>query len=159
MSNEPMIEVEGLTRRFGAVTAVAGLDLTVRRGELVGLVGPDGAGKTTTLRLLVGALRPDAGTIRVAGRPIPAALEEVRRHLGYVAQRFSLYGDLTVDRTGADRRTLRRAAPVAGERADRLLARPPDRRAPPPGAVPLRRHEAEVGAGLRAGPRAGAAGP
>ncbi|MCC6629235.1 MAG: ABC transporter ATP-binding protein [Chloroflexi bacterium] len=93
---DAVVEVAGLTRRFGAVTAVDGLDLTVARGELFGLVGPDGAGKTTALRLLIGVLTPDEGTIRIAGQLVPAQLDAVRARLGYVPQRFSLYGDLTV---------------------------------------------------------------
>jgi ABC-2 type transport system ATP-binding protein len=123
MADEPVIAVAGLTRRFGAVTAVAGLDLTVRRGEVFGLVGPDGAGKTTTLRLLTGVLRPDAGTIRIAGHPLPAALDEVRPRLGYVAQRFALYGDLTVAENLALTASLFGVPrQVAAERAARLLA-------------------------------------
>ena len=70
--------------------------MQVRAGEMVGLVGPDGAGKTTTMRLLCGALQPTSGTIRVAGYEIPAQVEKAREEIGYLAQRFSLYGDLTV---------------------------------------------------------------
>jgi ABC-2 type transport system ATP-binding protein len=75
---------------------VDGLDLQVGPGEMVGLVGPDGAGKTTTMRLLCGALQATSGTIRVAGYEIPAQVEKAREEIGYLAQRFSLYGDLTV---------------------------------------------------------------
>jgi len=75
---------------------VDGLDLQVRAGEMVGLVGPDGAGKTTTMRLLCGALRQNSGVVRVAGYEIPAQVEKAREEIGYLAQRFSLYGDLTV---------------------------------------------------------------
>ena len=118
-----MIETRGLTRRFGAVTAVAGLDLAVRRGELFGLVGPNGAGKTTAMRLLVGALAADAGQARIDGLALPAGLEQVRRRLGYVAQRFSLYGDLTVAENLALSASLFGvAAAAAAERAARLLA-------------------------------------
>ena len=123
MADDVMIETEGLTRRFGAVTAVDRLDLRVPRGESFGLVGPDGAGKTTTMRLLVGALAPDAGRIRVAGQDLGRALERVRRQIGYVAQRFSHYGDLTVAENlafTADLFGVPRAA--ARERAARLLA-------------------------------------
>ncbi len=72
------------------------MDLAVRAGEAYGLVGPDGAGKTTTLRLLVGALRPDAGSVTIAGVDLAARPDAARASIGYLAQRFSLYGDLTV---------------------------------------------------------------
>lgn len=85
----------GLTRRFGPVLAVDGVDLQVARGEIFALVGPDGAGKTTLLRLLCGLLLPDAGTATVAGVDVLADPETARRRLGYMPQRFSLYGDLT----------------------------------------------------------------
>jgi ABC-2 type transport system ATP-binding protein len=90
------IETTGLTRSFGAVRAVDGLELRVPASRIYGLVGPDGAGKTTTLRILCGALLPDGGQARVAGVDVVKNPEEVRRHLGYMPQRFSLYGDLTV---------------------------------------------------------------
>jgi ABC-2 type transport system ATP-binding protein len=91
------ITLERVTRRFGAIEAVTDLSFEIRRGEMFGLIGPDGAGKTTTIRLLCGLLRPDSGTIRVLGR------DPVRQHgaltssVGYLSQRFSLYGDLSVD--------------------------------------------------------------
>ncbi|MFL5805196.1 MAG: ATP-binding cassette domain-containing protein [Roseiflexaceae bacterium] len=93
---ENAIETIDLTRSFGAVRAVDGLDLRVPASRIYGLVGPDGAGKTTTLRILCGALLPDGGQARVAGVDVVKNPEEVRRHLGYMPQRFSLYGDLTV---------------------------------------------------------------
>lgn len=96
MSDEVLLETEGLVKTYGTFRAVDGLDLQVHAGEMVGLVGPDGAGKTTTMRILVGALAPTAGKVRVAGYEIPAQIEKAREHLGYLAQRFSLYGDLTV---------------------------------------------------------------
>ncbi len=96
MSEELLIDVKNLTKSFDDTTAVNGLDLEVRAGEMVGLVGPDGAGKTTAMRLLCGALRPTSGSMRVAGYHLPAEVEKAREHLGYLAQRFSLYGDLTV---------------------------------------------------------------
>ncbi len=91
-----MLHTENLTKHFGETTAVEGLNLDVAPGEIYGLVGPDGAGKTTTIRLLVGALHPDGGTIRVAGYEVPRRAEKAREHLGYLPQRFSLYEELTV---------------------------------------------------------------
>ena len=91
-----MIEVHDLKKSFGATAAVDAVSLHVEAGEAYGLVGPDGAGKTTTLRLMVGALTPDAGTAQVAGFDLQRQTEQARRRLGYLAQRFSLYGDLTV---------------------------------------------------------------
>jgi ABC-2 type transport system ATP-binding protein len=90
------IETTGLTRNFGPVRAVDGLNLRVPAGRIYGLVGPDGAGKTTTLRILCGALLADSGRALVAGIDIGTDPEGVRRHIGYMPQRFSLYGDLTV---------------------------------------------------------------
>lgn len=91
-----MIEVENLVRRFGEVTAVSGLNLSVSAGEIYGLVGPDGAGKTTTFRLLVGALLPNSGRGAIGGHDLLTEIEAVRRLIGYLPQRFSLYPDLTV---------------------------------------------------------------
>lgn len=93
---EVLVETEGLVKTFGTLRAVDGLNLQVRAGEMVGLVGPDGAGKTTTMRLLCGAVKPTSGRIRVAGYELPQQVERAREHVGYLAQRFSLYGDLTV---------------------------------------------------------------
>jgi ABC-2 type transport system ATP-binding protein len=116
------IELTGLTRRFGTVTAVDGLDLAIPRGELFGLVGPDGAGKTTTLRMLAGVLRPTAGEARVAGHSIAREPEAVKPHIAYMSQRFGLYGDLTVRENldfYADLYEVPRAE--RGARIDRLL--------------------------------------
>ena len=93
---EPLIESVGLRRRFGDLTAVDGVSLRVDRGEIVALVGPDGAGKTTTMRLLCGVLRADEGTIRLGGLDLRKDLEAARGQIGYLPQRFSLYGELTV---------------------------------------------------------------
>jgi len=90
------VELAGLTRRFGALTAVDGLSFTVGRGELFGLVGPDGAGKTTTLRMLAGVLRPSAGDARLEGVSVARDPERVKHSIAYMSQRFGLYGDLTV---------------------------------------------------------------
>ena len=92
----PALEALGLRRRLGITDAVAGLDLNVRHGELYGLVGPDGAGKTTALRLLVGLLVPDAGEARVDGVSVHAGRSGLRESLGYMPQQYSLYGDLSV---------------------------------------------------------------
>jgi len=86
----------GLQRKFGDLTAVDNLDLELKKGEIFGLVGPDGAGKTTTMRLLCGILDPTAGEAAVAGFDVFRQPEEVKRRIGYMPQRFSLYGDLTV---------------------------------------------------------------
>src|SRR6059058_4763808 len=94
---EPIIEIRGLTKRFGELTAVDHLDLTVARGEIFGLVGPDGAGKTTTLRMLCGLMDPTEGSARVAGHDVARESQAVKDQIGYMAQRFGLYGDLTVD--------------------------------------------------------------
>uniref|UniRef100_A0A832I2W4 ABC transporter ATP-binding protein n=1 Tax=Eiseniibacteriota bacterium TaxID=2212470 RepID=A0A832I2W4_UNCEI len=92
----PALALRGLTRRFGALTAVAGLTFDVRPGELFGLVGPDGAGKTTTLRMLAGVLPPSAGDAEILGASVTRDPERARRDLAYMPQRFGLYGDLTV---------------------------------------------------------------
>ncbi len=91
-----LIEAHDLHKAFGATRAVDGVSLTVEAGQAYGLVGPDGAGKTTTLRLLVGALGLDRGSVQVGGYDLLRQTEAARGVLGYLAQRFSLYGDLTV---------------------------------------------------------------
>ena len=93
---DPIIETRGLTRRFGPITAVDHLNLTVARGEIFGLVGPDGAGKTTTLRMLCGLMDPTEGSATVAGFDVARESQSVKDQIGYMAQRFGLYGDLTV---------------------------------------------------------------
>src|ERR671933_1212199 len=93
---EMAIETAGLTRRFGPLTAVDDLTMQVPAGELLALVGPDGAGKTTTLRLLCGVLAPSAGAARVYGLDVQRQPDVARRRIGYAAQTFSLYPDLTV---------------------------------------------------------------
>jgi ABC-2 type transport system ATP-binding protein len=114
---EPIIETHDLTRRFGALTAVDHLNLEVAQGEIFGLVGPDGAGKTTTLRMLCGLMDPSEGSARVAGHDVARDSRAVKDQIGYMAQRFGLYGDLTVEEnmvfyadlfgiTGAERQRL-----------------------------------------------------
>lgn len=92
----PIIEIRGVTRRFGDLIAVDHLDLSIPRGEIFGLVGPDGAGKTTTLRMLCGLMDPSEGQVIVAGHDVVKDVEAVRDRIGYMAQRFGLYADLTV---------------------------------------------------------------
>ena len=95
--SDVVISARGLGRAYGALWAVRGLDLDVQRGEIFGLVGPDGAGKTTTMRLLAGILAPSAGEASVAGHSIATAAEIIKMRIGYMSQRFGLYGDLTVE--------------------------------------------------------------
>lgn len=90
------IEVDRLTRRFGAFTAVDDLSFSVRPGEIFGFLGSNGAGKSTTIRMLCGLLRPTSGSARVGGVNVEAEPEEVKRRIGYMSQRFSLYEQLTV---------------------------------------------------------------
>ena len=96
-ASSPIIEIRGLTKRFSALVAVDHLDLTVERGEIFGLVGPDGAGKTTTLRMLCGLMDPSEGSARVAGHDVVRESRAVKDQIGYMAQRFGLYQDLTVE--------------------------------------------------------------
>ena len=91
----PAIAGTGLVRSFGTVHAVRGLDLHIAAGELYGLVGPDGAGKTTTIRLLTGLVDADAGEVRIGGRALTE--KGVRETIGYMPQQYSLYGDLSID--------------------------------------------------------------
>ncbi len=90
------IEVRGLTKRFGARTAVDRVDLAVPRGRIVGFLGPNGSGKTTTIRMLCGLLRPDAGEGTCLGLDIRSQAAEIKRRVGYMTQRFSLYEDLSI---------------------------------------------------------------
>jgi ABC-2 type transport system ATP-binding protein len=93
---EYAIETRGLTRTFGEVRAVDGLDLTVRTGEIFGLIGPDGAGKTTTMRMLAGVMAASGGEARVLGHDVVSDPESVKTDIAYMSQRFGLYEDLTV---------------------------------------------------------------
>lgn len=91
------IDATGLTRNFGQLTAVDGIDLVIPSARIYGFLGPNGSGKSTTFRMLCGLLLPTAGSIRVLGHPVPREAEIVRRRIGYMTQRFSLYDDLTAD--------------------------------------------------------------
>ncbi|HEY5645177.1 MAG TPA: ABC transporter ATP-binding protein [Pseudomonadales bacterium] len=97
MTGRNAIEARGLSRAFGELTAVDGLDLVVPEQCIYGFLGPNGSGKSTTIRMLCGLLTPTAGTARVLGCEVPAEAEILRRKLGYMTQRFSLYEDLTVE--------------------------------------------------------------
>jgi len=90
------IEVNNLVKKFGDFTAVNSISFAVNRGEVFGFLGPNGAGKTTTIRMLCGLLAPTAGEGRVGGFDITTQSEEIKKHIGYVSQKFSLYDDLTV---------------------------------------------------------------
>ena len=92
----PAVSVTGLTRTFGDLTALDALSFNVAAGELFGIVGPDGSGKTTTLRILAGVLRPTGGDATVVGTSVVTDPEGVKHRIAYMSQRFGLYGDLTV---------------------------------------------------------------
>lgn len=92
-----VIQAENLTRRFGTLTAVDRVSLEVQEGEIFALVGPDGAGKTTTMRLLCGLMDPDEGRAIVGGQDVSKDIDAVKDQIGYMAQRFGLYADLTVE--------------------------------------------------------------
>src|SRR5262245_15105403 len=91
------LSLENVVKRYGSVAALNGLSFDVRQGEMFGLIGPDGAGKTTTIRLLCGLLHPDGGAVRMLGQDPVAHHAEVTHSVGYLSQRFSLYGDLSID--------------------------------------------------------------
>jgi ABC-2 type transport system ATP-binding protein len=123
IADAPIIRIEGLAKRFAQVPAVDRLSFEVNRGEIYGLVGPDGAGKTAIMRMLAGVMRPDAGTLIIDGIDAVADPEEVKQHVSYMPQRFGLYEELTVEeniRFFADLFEVTRA--VREERAARLLA-------------------------------------
>jgi ABC-2 type transport system ATP-binding protein len=95
-SDQIIIQTHKLTRRFGSVLAVDGLDLAVQYGEIFGLVGPDGAGKTTAIRMLAAIMDPSSGRASVAGFDTARQPTAIKRRIGYMAQQFNLYGDLSV---------------------------------------------------------------
>ena len=95
MTTEAVIDARGVRKRFGALTALDGVDLRVPAGQVYGLLGPNGAGKTTLIRSFVGLVKPDAGELRVLGRPMPSA--EVLQQIGYMTQAAALYADLTAE--------------------------------------------------------------
>src|SRR5437773_6529224 len=93
---EPMIEVEGLTKRFGAFTAVDHVSFTVGKGSIFGFLGPNGSGKSTVIRMLCGILVPTEGTARIGEFDVVRQTEDLKGLIGYMSQKFSLYDELTV---------------------------------------------------------------
>lgn len=120
MDGTPAIEMRGVTKRFGPAKALEGVSLEVGRGEMFGLIGPDGAGKTTTIRLLCGLLHTDEGEIRVLGRDPVREHRAITASVGYLSQRFSLYGDLSIDENIAFFAEIHGVSDFHGRR-DRLL--------------------------------------
>jgi ABC-2 type transport system ATP-binding protein len=96
MAEAPVIAAQGLGRDFGSFTAVRDIDLRVERGEVFGLLGANGAGKTTAIRMLCGTLAPSRGRVEVAGVDMLRHPRRARSRIGYVTQRFTLYGELSV---------------------------------------------------------------
>ena len=96
INTDKAIEIQNLGREFGQFWAVRGVDLSVNKGEIFGLVGPDGAGKTTVMRMAAGVLLPTEGNIIVNGYSVISHPETVKKNIGYMSQKFGLYGDLTV---------------------------------------------------------------
>ena len=115
--NNLLVNATNLRKSFGSTHAVDGVSLRIKPGEIYGLVGADGAGKTTTLRLLVGALKADAGDVNICGFDIKRQTEQARSQFGYLSQRFSMYEDLTV------LENIRFFAEVRGLRSDEWLPR------------------------------------
>jgi ABC-2 type transport system ATP-binding protein len=91
------IEISSVSKKFGSIAAVDSLSLQVNKGEMFALVGPDGVGKTTLIRMLCGIVKPDTGNLSVLGFDVQRQSDEVKRRIGYLSQKFSLYGDLTID--------------------------------------------------------------
>ena len=92
-----IIKIEQLHKSYGDIKAVNGIDLNVNEGEMFGLVGPDGAGKTTTIRILCGLLKVDSGSVEVLGSELKKSKKEIQNQIGYLSQKFSLYSDLSID--------------------------------------------------------------
>src|SRR5438128_9623208 len=91
------IEIKGLTKRYGEITAVNNLSFDVEENTIFGLVGPDGAGKTTLIRMLCGLIEPDGGSASILGYNMVKQKDKIKNEIGYLSQKFSLYSDLTID--------------------------------------------------------------
>src|SRR5688572_21318616 len=130
------IDVAGVTKRFGDKTVVNAIDLQVRRGEIFGFLGPNGSGKTTFIRMLCGLLKPDAGSGTCLGFDVLRQQGEIKRHVGYMTQRFSYYEDLSI-RENLDFIARIYAVPSRREAVQRSLDRLglPNRRRRPEGAA------------------------
>src|SRR3990170_6882986 len=118
------LELENVTKRYEKVVALSDLSMSIEEGEMFGLIGPDGAGKTTAIRLMCGLLKPDGGTVRVLGHDPVIQHLEVTKTLGYLSQRFSLYGALSIDENisfFAEIHGLRMRDPAIRNRRERLL--------------------------------------
>ena len=96
MSKETMIEVDHLTKYYGDFPAISEISFTVNKGEVLGFLGPNAAGKTTTMRILTGFMPPTSGTVRIAGYDVVAESREARKHIGYLPETVPLYTDMTV---------------------------------------------------------------
>src|SRR5512145_2564655 len=97
MTDQIVIDVQHLSRRFGSLVAVDDVSFQVRRGEIFGLLGPNGSGKSTIIRMLCGVLAPTSGSATVLGFDIERDAEAIKRRIGYMSQKFSLYADLSVE--------------------------------------------------------------
>ena len=120
----PAVELETVTKKYNEVVALRDLSMSIEAGEMFGLIGPDGTGKTTAIRLMCGLLKPDAGRVRVLGRDPVKQHIEVTQTVGYLSQRFSLYGDLSIDENisfFAEIHGLRMRDPAIRDRRKRLL--------------------------------------
>ena len=121
---EAVIDVRGLTKRFGDRTVVDDVSMRVRRGEIVGFLGPNGSGKTTTIRMICGLLTPDAGEGEVLGHDLQTESRAIKHQVGYMTQRFSFYEDLTIEENlDVRRRPLSAAASARGRGRDARGAR------------------------------------
>src|SRR6186997_220702 len=121
---EHAVDLDRVTKKYGDVVAVRDLAIAIEHGEMFGLIGPDGAGKTTAIRLMCGLLKPDAGAVRILGRDPVKDHRQVTQTIGYLSQRFSLYGDLSIDENiafFAEIHGLNMRDPAIRDRRDRLL--------------------------------------